>query len=40
VNPLRRLIEAIDAVAQGDLTRAVLPGRDDEIGSLPAASTT
>ena len=34
VNPLRRLIEAIDAVAQGDLTRAVLPGRDDEIGSL------
>jgi signal transduction histidine kinase len=34
VNPLRRLIEAIDGVAQGDLTRAVLPGRDDEIGSL------
>jgi signal transduction histidine kinase len=34
VNPLRRLIEAIDAVAQGDMTRAVLPGRDDEIGSL------
>jgi len=34
VNPLRRLIEAIDAVAQGDLTRAVLPGRDDEIGRL------
>jgi signal transduction histidine kinase len=36
VNPLRRLIEAIDGVAQGDLTRAVLPGRDDEIGSLAA----
>jgi signal transduction histidine kinase len=36
VNPLRRLIEAIDGVAQGDLSRAVLPGRDDEIGSLAA----
>jgi signal transduction histidine kinase len=36
VNPLRRLVEAIDAVAQGDLSRAVLPGRDDEIGSLAA----
>ncbi|HEX7598059.1 MAG TPA: ATP-binding protein, partial [Polyangia bacterium] len=36
VNPLRRLIEAIDGVAQGDLSRAVLPGRDDEIGSLTA----
>ena len=36
VNPLRRLIEAIDDVAQGDLSRAVLPVRDDEIGSLAA----
>src|SRR5205823_13022102 len=34
VNPLRRLVEAIDAVAKGDLSRAVLPGRDDEVGTL------
>ncbi len=32
--PLRRLVEAIDGVAKGDLSRAVLPERDDEIGSL------
>jgi signal transduction histidine kinase len=32
--PLRRLIDAIDAASKGDLTRAVLPGRDDEIGTL------
>lgn len=36
VNPLRRLVEAIDAVAKGDLSRAVLPERDDEIGGLAA----
>jgi signal transduction histidine kinase len=34
--PLRRLVEAIDGVSQGDLSRAVLPERDDEIGSLAA----
>lgn len=34
VTPLRRLIDAIDAVSKGDLSRAVLPERDDEIGSL------
>jgi signal transduction histidine kinase len=32
--PLRRLVEAIDGVSKGDLTRAVLPERDDEIGAL------
>jgi signal transduction histidine kinase len=31
---LRRLIEAIDAVSKGDLSRALLPDREDEIGSL------
>lgn len=34
--PLRRLVEAIDGVSKGDLSRAVLPERDDEIGSLAA----
>jgi signal transduction histidine kinase len=33
---LRRLIDAIDAVSKGDLTRALLPEKDDEIGSLAA----
>jgi signal transduction histidine kinase len=32
--PLRRLVEAIDGVSKGDLSRAVLPEREDEIGSL------
>jgi signal transduction histidine kinase len=32
--PLRRLVEAIDGVSKGDMSRAVLPERDDEIGSL------
>jgi signal transduction histidine kinase len=32
--PLRRLVEAIDGASKGDLSRAVLPERDDEIGSL------
>jgi signal transduction histidine kinase/cell division protein FtsL len=32
--PLRRLVEAIDAVSNGDLSRAVLPERDDELGAL------
>jgi signal transduction histidine kinase len=36
VTPLRRLIDAIDAVAKGDLSRALLPAKDDEIGSLAA----
>ncbi len=34
--PLRQLVEAIDGVSQGDMSRAVLPERDDEIGSLAA----
>jgi signal transduction histidine kinase len=34
VNPLRRLVDAIDAVSKGDLSRAVLPERDDEVGTL------
>jgi len=36
VRPLRRLNDAIEGVAQGDLTRALLPQRDDEIGVLAA----
>jgi signal transduction histidine kinase len=36
ITPLRRLVEAIDGVAKGDLSRAVLSERDDEIGSLAA----
>ncbi|MBN2576417.1 MAG: HAMP domain-containing protein [Deltaproteobacteria bacterium] len=32
--PLRRLVDAIDGASKGDLSRAVLPERDDEIGSL------
>jgi signal transduction histidine kinase len=32
--PLRRLVEAIDGVSKGDLSPAVLPGREDEIGTL------
>jgi signal transduction histidine kinase len=36
VRPLRRLIDAIDAVSKGDLSRALLPEREDEIGSLAA----
>lgn len=35
-SPLRRMVDAIDAVAMGDLSRAVLPERDDEIGRLAA----
>lgn len=34
--PLRQLVEAIDGVSQGDMSRTVLPERDDEIGSLAA----
>ena len=34
VKPLRRLVDAIDAVAKGDISRAVLPERDDEVGTL------
>ncbi len=36
VTPLRRLIDALDAVSKGDLDRALLPEREDEIGSLAA----
>jgi signal transduction histidine kinase len=32
--PLRRLLEAIDAVGKGDLSSVILAGRDDEIGTL------
>ena len=32
--PMRRLVEAIDGVSKGDMSRAVLPERDDEIGTL------
>ena len=32
--PLRSLVEAIDGVSKGDMSRAVLPERDDEIGTL------
>jgi two-component system NtrC family sensor kinase len=34
--PLRGLVDAIDGVAKGDLSRAVLPEREDEVGSLAA----
>jgi signal transduction histidine kinase len=33
-SPIRQLIEAIDAVSKGDMSRAVLPERDDELGTL------
>ena len=32
--PLRRLLEGIDAVGKGDLSRVILARRDDEIGTL------
>jgi signal transduction histidine kinase len=32
--PVRRLLEGIDEVAKGDLTRVILQERDDEIGAL------
>jgi signal transduction histidine kinase len=32
--PLKRLVEGIDEVTRGDLTRAILRERDDEIGDL------
>jgi signal transduction histidine kinase len=34
--PLRHLVEAIDGVSKGDLSPAVLPEREDEIGRLGA----
>src|SRR5262245_17012662 len=34
VRPLRRLVEGIDGVAKGDLSRVILAERDDEIGSI------
>ncbi|HVZ87230.1 MAG TPA: ATP-binding protein [Polyangia bacterium] len=34
VRPLRRLLEGIDAVGKGDLSRVLLAERDDEIGTL------
>ncbi len=34
VRPLRRLLEGIDAVGKGDLSRVILAERDDEIGTL------
>jgi signal transduction histidine kinase len=32
--PLRRLLEGIDAVGKGDLSRVILAQRDDEIGTI------
>src|ERR1700689_5196780 len=32
--PLRRLLEGIDAVGKGDLSRVILAERDDEIGTI------
>src|SRR5215831_8632977 len=32
--PLRRLVEGIDAVGKGDLSRVILAQRDDEIGTI------
>jgi signal transduction histidine kinase len=34
VRPLRRLVEGIDAVGKGDLSRVILAERDDEIGTI------
>jgi signal transduction histidine kinase len=34
VQPLRRLVEGIDAVGKGDLSRVILAERDDEIGTI------
>jgi signal transduction histidine kinase len=34
VLPLRRLLEGIDAVGKGDLSRVILVQRDDEIGTI------
>jgi signal transduction histidine kinase len=34
VLPLRRLLEGIDAVGEGDLSRVILVQRDDEIGTI------
>jgi signal transduction histidine kinase len=34
VQPLRRLVEGIDAVTKGDLSRVILAERDDEIGTI------
>ena len=34
VRPLRRLLEGIDAVGKGDLSRVILAERDDEVGEL------
>jgi signal transduction histidine kinase len=34
VRPLRRLLEGIDAVGKGDLSRVILAERDDEIGTI------
>ncbi len=34
IKPLRRLLEGIDAVGKGDLSRVILAQRDDEIGTI------
>ncbi|HXJ23187.1 MAG TPA: ATP-binding protein [Polyangia bacterium] len=34
LRPLRRLLEGIDAVGKGDLSRVILAERDDEIGTI------
>jgi signal transduction histidine kinase len=34
IKPLRRLLEGIDAVSKGDLSRVIFAARDDEIGTI------
>src|SRR5204862_1506627 len=40
VNPLRRLLEGIDEVGKGDLSRVILAERDDEIGTIAGRFNT
>jgi signal transduction histidine kinase len=40
IKPLRRLLEGIDAVGKGDLSRVILAERDDEIGTIAGRFNT
>jgi signal transduction histidine kinase len=40
VKPLRRLLEGIDEVGKGDLSRVILAERDDEIGTIAGRFNT
>jgi signal transduction histidine kinase len=40
IKPLRRLLEGIDEVGKGDLTRVILAERDDEIGTIAGRFNT